>query len=137
MAIFQKELTGLHNLVGAVGGNDYYFYLPQGTQPYNTNGGASRPIEEVYINCDSTLGAITIYLPSTTLFQGFWNTKIYTSQLDGANLVRIYPFLGDETILPDTLNGFARHDLSGQYECVFNHIVAPYTWMNLVCPPIR
>ncbi len=135
MATLYKELTGVHNLVG---GNVYYFTLPQGSQPYNTNGGFSRPIEEVYLNCDTTIGTIKIYLPSTTLFQGFWNTKIYTSHLLGGNKITIYPFQGDETTPQDYLNGNNEYQLSGQYECVYNHIVAPYVWMNLVCPsPLR
>jgi hypothetical protein len=135
MALFYKELTGVHNLVGAPDSASYFFSLPQGTQPYNTNGGASRPIEEVYLNCDTTIGAIKIYLPSTTLFQGFWNTKIYTSWLSGANPVEIRAFTGDETTLPDTLNGISIYSLSDRFEAVHNHIVAPYIWMNLVCPP--
>ncbi len=140
MATFYKELTGVHNLVGSAETNIYYFNLPQGSQPYNTNGGYSSPIEEVYLNCDPFDGQIYIYLPSTTLFQGFWNTKIYTSWIGGATVgsgIRIYPFGGDETTLPDTLNGFTKYDFSGTNECVYNHIVAPYVWMNLVCPPAR
>lgn len=138
MATIFKELVGRLDLVGSadMGGNVYNLYLP-------TNVGTALPhyldnqvIEEVYIICDSTLGDITINLPSTTVFNGIWNTKIYIAWMRGANDVNIVPFTPVTESDPpqDSLNGdTAPYTMGLLNEAVYLHQVYDFTWMKLVC----
>jgi hypothetical protein len=138
MATLYKELIGRLDLVGSVdaGGNTYNLIVPKNIGTNLPHGLDNQVIEEVYIICDSTLGRITINLPSTTEFNGIWNAKIYIAWTAGANDVVIVPFEGSATplIAPDTLNGsFDPYIMVALYETNYLHIVYDYTWMKLVC----
>jgi hypothetical protein len=141
MATIFKELIGRLDLVGSadMGGNTYNLYLPTVTGTALPHALDNQVIEEVYIICDSSLGDITINLPSTTVFNGIWNTKIYVAWTRGANDVTITPFAGDEVIPADSLNGDTDpYTLALLSETVYLHQVYDYTWMKLVCPgPVR
>ncbi len=139
MATINKTLIGVHELVG---GNDYVFSLPSASpngQPLSGN--LSSVVEEVYINCDITLGGINILFPSIETFNRQWNTKIYVCLTGGtvseSATVTLYPFAGSEvpSIPSDTLNGATFIPFTGQYETYYLHIVAPNMWMALNCPP--
>lgn len=138
MATIYKDLIGRIDLVGAVGGNDYYLNLPTVTGTALPHSLDNQVIEEVYIICTPGSGNINIYLPSTTVFKGTWNTKIYISQTSAVSLfsVTVYPFPGDlEAGIPaDTLNGAQNYTLSGPNEAIYLHQVYDYMWMNLICP---
>jgi hypothetical protein len=137
MATLYKELIGRLDLVGSadVGGNIYNLIVPKNIGTNLPHGLDNQVIEEVYIICDSTLGKITINLPSTTEFNGIWNAKIYIAWTDGANDVVIVPFPGsaEPLIDADTLNGFDTYTMDALYETNYLHIVYDYTWMKLVC----
>lgn len=144
MATIYKELISKINLVGdPMGATDYYFTLPVVTGTRLPHSLDNQVLEEVYIICDSSLGAININLPSTTIFNGVWNTKIYISWMNGGNSVNINPYPGfmseTDPILPDSLNGlYLPYTMQQLNEAVYLHQVYDYTWMKLVCPgPLR
>lgn len=132
MATIQKELIGKINLVGAVGGNIYNFVLPTVTGTGLPHALDNQVLEEVYIICDSTLGAIDINLFDIANFNGAWNVKIYISWIAGGNTVTIYPY-GTEPN-EDTLNGNSSIVFSNLYDCYYLHTVADNMWMALYCP---
>jgi hypothetical protein len=138
MATIEKTLVGVHNLVG---GNDYVFSLPSANTNGQPNTGIlTTPVEEVYINCDITLGGINILFPAISTFNNLWNTKIYvclTGGTVGGDTVTMFPYAGSEvpSIPSDTLNGATDIAFTGQYETYYLHIVAPNMWMALNCPP--
>ena len=139
MATITKELIGRLDLVGSadLGGNVYNLVLPHYFGTSYANSLAIQPIEEVYIICDSTDGAITINLPSSTVFNGVWNTKIYICWVNGGNDVILQPFEGslDPFIQNDTLNGDSRaYTFQAIYETNYIHLIWDYTWMKLTCP---
>ena len=132
MAIIQKELQGKMTLVGAVGGNTYNFVLPTVIGTGLPNALANQVLEEIYISCDSTLGAINIYLPDIADFNFAWNVKIYINWTAGANAVTLYPYSTEPK--EDTLNGFTSKLFANLNDTYYLHIVADTMWMALLCP---
>jgi len=143
MATLYKELIGRLDLVGSadMGGNTYNLIVPTNVGTNLPHGLDNQVIEEVYIICDSTLGDITINLPSTTTFNGTWNTKIYIAWMAGGNDVNIVPFTpATESDPPQySLNGdTAPYTMARLNEAVYLHQVYDFTWMKLVCAgPVR
>ena len=140
MPTIQKELQGKINLVGAGGGNTYNFILPTVIGTALPNALDNQVLEEVYLICDSTAGAINIYLPDIADFNNAWNTKIYVCWVAGANAVTLYPF--STAPKEDTLNGSASKVFANLYDTYYCHIVSDTMWMTLKCsgpvapPPI-
>ena len=136
MATIQKELIGKMTLVGSadLGGNTYNMILPTLTGTALPNALSNQVIEEVYIICDSSLGDITINLPSIASFNNSWGAKIYVYALAGANAIRVYGY--NNEIISDTINGFPFASLV-QYQTNYLHIVSDNMWMNLVCQAPR
>lgn len=132
MAIIQKELQGKINLVGGPGGNIYNFVLPTVTGTSLPHALDNQVLEEVYIICDSTLGAIEINLPAIADFNGTWNVKIYVCWVAGGGTVQIFPYSTE--IRQDTLNGANRIDFSNLFDTYYLHAVQDNMWMSLYCP---
>jgi hypothetical protein len=136
MTTITKKLIGRINLVadGPLYAANLELPTIQGTALPNALD--NQTLEEVYIICDTTLGDITINLPSITVFNSAWNVKIYICQAAGSGGVAIRPFPGTAMplIAADTLNGEAFYTLGGQYETIYLHIVDDYFWIKLVCP---
>lgn len=136
MTTITKKLVGRINLVADAPSYKVYLELPTTQGTALPNALDNQTLEEVYIICDTTLGDITIYLPSITVFNSAWNVKIYICQASGSDGVTIIPFAGsDEPVInPDTLNGEDTVTMSAQYDTYYLHIVADNMWMNLFCP---
>ena len=136
MTTITKKLIGRINLVadGPLYAANLELPTIQGTALPNALD--NQTLEEVYIICDTTLGDITINLPSITVFNSAWNVKIYICQAEGSGGVAIRPFPGTAMplIAADTLNGENAVTMILQYDTYYLHIVADNMWMNLLCP---
>jgi hypothetical protein len=131
---FDKNLIGKHSLVGAGGGNNYYFSLP--AAPIGSaipNAIDNQVIEEVYISVNTTLGAVNIFLPAISTFNLAWNAKIYIVHSAGANALSVYPYATEGPAISDTINGFNVKTLNAVSDAAYLHIVADNIWMYLLC----
>lgn len=99
MATFDNQaLAGSKRLVGALGGNVYNFIVP------TPNPLIQEVLCDVYLECDSTLGAIEINLPA--IGSGAGNAKVYISDVAGNAAVENITVKSD-VVLVEKINGAA------------------------------
>jgi len=126
MASINKTLKGVVRLTG---GQDYNFTLPDNPSGIQ-NALANIVLEEVFIECDTTLGSINIYLPQIALFNGGWIPKIFvTSTVSAENSIAILPYQGSVSplVAPDTINSLTEILVLGT-STAYLHIVGKKNW---------
>lgn len=121
MALINKTLKGVVRLTG---GQDYNFTLPDNPSGIQ-NALANIVLEEVFIECDATLGSINIYLPQIALFNGGWIPKIFvTLVVSSENSITIIPYLDE--VNNDSINNDS--NFSFGYGTAYLHIVSRTNW---------
>ena len=127
-----KVLEGKINLVKVPATiTNYYFKVATQTLTGTTDKISVMNIEEVYINCDTTLGDIYIHLPSIADFSGFWNAKVYVTN-KGANNVYVLSY--SDEIINNLISGVSSTTLTPT-QANYYHIVSDNNWSVFVCPP--
>ncbi|MEI7960711.1 MAG: hypothetical protein WCI04_00085 [archaeon] len=125
--MINKTLKGVVRLTG---GEDYNFTLPDNPSGIQ-NALANIVLEEVFIECDTTLGSIGIYLPQIALFNGGWIPKIFvTSVIATTNEISILPYQGSvrpPLVAPDTINSLTEILVLGT-STAYLHIVGKKNW---------
>jgi hypothetical protein len=124
MAI-NKTLKGVVRLAG---GENYIFTLPDNPSGIQ-NALANIVVEEVFIECDTTLGGIGITLPQIALFNGGWIPKIFVTSLVSSEVseITITPYLdevNDDSINDENNFSFGGDNLGTAYL----HIVSRTNW---------
>jgi len=130
--IEKRNLIGLITLEPSIT-TDYYFVLPTLSGTKLPNALDNVVLEEVYINVDTTNGAVRIFLPAITTFNLAWNAKIYINWKAGSNQPRIIAYEGSVTppITADNIDGQPYVDITDLNATQYLHIVAPNTWMAI------
>lgn len=108
----------------------YYFKVATQTLTGTTDKISVMNIEEVYINCDTTIGNIYVHLPSISSFSGFWNAKVYIN-CKGDNKLSIIAY--SDEIVTNLISGVTEYSISPT-ESDYLHIVSENTWARFPCP---
>ena len=97
----------IEGAITLVGGFTYQLNLPSNSAP-KQNALAEYNLEEVFVNCDTSISGLTAYLPSVATFGGDRSVKIYI-KCTGTNGVTVIPFVNALAVPPiqDTINGSA------------------------------
>lgn len=130
MAIINKVLQGasVQTLAG-----DYVYSLPNSIAP-TQNAISNYNEEEVFITCDTTLGAQNLYLPLISLFKGGWCPKIYINVIGGGSVnvyrtsseTEVNTINGDSTIVIGvTQTGYFHIVTKLNYACWLTPVLAP------------
>ena len=123
--MINKTLKGVVRLTG---GEDYNFTLPDNPSGIQ-NALANIVLEEVFIECDATLGSINIYLPQIALFNGGWIPKIFVTSLVSSEIsdITIIPYLDE--VNDNSINNNVNFSFGGDIlGTAYLHIVSRTNW---------
>jgi len=97
----------IEGAITLVGGFTYQLNLPSNSAP-KQNALAEYNLEEVFVNCVTSISSLNLYLPSVATFGGDRSVKIYI-KCTGINGVTVIPFANALAVPPiqDTINGLA------------------------------
>ena len=85
-------------------------------------------LEEVFIEVNTTVDDVNIYLPAIANFNGGWSPKIFITVTAGANLVNVYAF-NNETPNSDYINGLGAYTVGiGLNQTAYLHITEKHNW---------